>query len=75
VYAAENQQMVFLGQVVSAADDGIEPLIAAEKSRRPQISLLFRPAHRIEYGQISSSRGQWRAESSCASAPPRNESG
>ncbi len=46
VYAAENQQMVFLRQVVERPDDGIEPLIATEKAKHPDQLAVRR--HRLE---------------------------
>ena len=46
VNAAENQQMVFLGQVVERPDDGIEPLVAAEEAKDPDQLAVRR--HRIE---------------------------
>jgi hypothetical protein len=44
--AAENQQMVFFGQVVERPDDRIEPLIAAEKAKDPDQLAMRR--HRLE---------------------------
>ena len=42
--------MVFFGQVVEGADDGIEPLVAAEKAKNPDQLAVRR--HRLQYGKF-----------------------
>ena len=49
VDAAENQQMVILGQVVQGPDRGIEPLVAPEKAKDADQPAVLR--HLVEDGK------------------------
>jgi len=51
----EDQQMMVLGQVMQCPNDGVEPLVAAEKSENPDQSACGRDA--IEHRKFFSRRG------------------